>query len=204
MNTKKTKKGYKKIFLMVIAMLSIIILLIGCGKNELNSDNNKEIRVYECDYKSLNLNTKITTTMNNEEITISGNIFRLLTDPLTVKNKDGEIIAYAGDVYGFISQDDHGIYIGEEFDVNMCGNIDLFGETYDLKNENGDIIGDVSFNTFNTYGTIKDIDDNIIAIYNSSYFFNDYTVTIYDNDVCSDLSILMIIGSYVSDYMADH
>ena len=204
MKTRKTEKGYKKIFLIVIAMLSIIIILTGCGESESNVVGDKEVRVYECDYKSLNLNTKITTTMNNEEITISGNIFRLLTDPLTVKNKDGEIIAYAGDVYGFISQDDHGIYIGEEFDVNMCGNVDLFGETYDLKNENGDIIGNVSFNTFNTYGTIKDIDDNIIAIYDSSYFFNDYTVTIYDNDVCSDLSILMIIGSYVSDYMADH
>ena len=121
-------------------MLSIIIILTGCGESESNVVDDKEVRVYECDYKSLNLNTKITTTMNNEEITISGNIFRLLTDPLIVKNKDGEIIAYAGDVYGFISQDDHGIYIGEEFDVNMCGNADLFGETYVLKNENGDAV----------------------------------------------------------------
>jgi hypothetical protein len=33
---------------------------------------------------------------------------------------------------------------------------------------------------------------------------NDYTVTIYDNNICSDMSILMIVASYVSDYMADN
>ena len=185
-------------------MLSAICFLVACGSK--NSSNSKEndCRIYECDYKTLNLNTKITTTFNDEEISISGNIFRLFTDPLTVKNKNDEIIGYAGDVYGFISQDDHGIYIGEEFDVNMCGNVDLFGESYTLKNENGEVVGNVSFNTFNTYGTIKDTNDNIIAEYVSSYFFNDYTVTIYENDICSDLSILMIVGSYVSDYQADH
>ena len=185
-------------------MLSAICFLVACGSKNSSNSKEKDCRIYECDYKTLNLNTKITTTFNDEEISISGNIFRLFTDPLTVKNKNDEIIGYAGDVYGFISQDDHGIYIGEEFDVNMCGNVDLFGESYTLKNENGEVVGNVSFNTFNTYGTIKDTNDNIIAEYVSSYFFNDYTVTIYENDICSDLSILMIVGSYVSDYQADH
>ena len=185
-------------------MLSAICFLVACGSKNSSNSKEKDCRIYECDYKTLNLNTKITTTFNDEEISISGNVFRLFTDPLTVKNKNDEIIGYAGDVYGFISQDDHGIYIGEEFDVNMSGNVDLFGESYTLKNENGEVVGNVSFNTFNTYGTIKDTNDNIIAEYVSSYFFNDYTVTIYENDICSDLSILMIVGSYVSDYQADH
>lgn len=185
-------------------MLSAICFLVACGSKNSSNSKEKDCRIYECDYKTLNLNTKITTTFNDEEISISGNVFRLFTDPLTVKNKNDEIIGYAGDVYGFISQDDHGIYIGEEFDVNMCGNVDLFGESYTLKNENGEVVGNVSFNTFNTYGTIKDTNDNIIAEYVSSYFFNDYTVTIYENDICSDLSILMIVGSYVSDYQTDH
>lgn len=55
----------------------------------------------------------------------------------------------------------------------------------------------------NTGGSIRDTKGNLIATYSSSYFMNDYTVTIYDNDICSDMSILMIVASYVSDYMAD-
>ena len=69
-----------------------------------------------------------------------------MTDPLTVKDSKGNVLGYAGDVYGFISQDDHGIYIGEEFDVNMCGNIDLFGESYELKDSDGKTVATVEFN----------------------------------------------------------
>ena len=161
-------------------------------------------RIYQCDYKTLNLNTKITTIFNGEEISITGDIFRILTDPLTVKDSNGNILGYAGDVYGIISQDDHGIYIEEKFDINMCGNVDLFGESYRLKDSNGNIVATAEFNMSSTKGSIKDINGNMIATYSSSYFMNDYTVVIYDNTICSDLSILMIVASYVSDYMADH
>lgn len=124
----------KKI-LSLLVVIMIIVNLSACGSVANTEINTKTGRVYKCDYKSLNINTKITTILDGEEISISGNIFRLLTDPLTVKDSNGNILGYAGDVYGFISQDDHGIYIGEEFDVNMCGNIDLFGESYELKTQ---------------------------------------------------------------------
>ena len=192
----------KKILSLLIAIM-IIVNLSACGSVASTEINTKTGRVYKCDYKSLNINTKITTILDGEEISISGNIFRLLTDPLTVKDSNGNILGYAGDVYGFISQDDHGIYIGEEFDVNMCGNVDLFGESYELKDSDGKTIATVAFNMSNTGGSIRDIKGNLIATYSSSYFMNDYTVTIYDNDICSDMSILMIVASYVSDYMAD-
>ena len=192
----------KKILSLLIAIM-IIVNLSACGSVANTEINNETGRVYKCDYKSLNINTKITTILNGEEIIIVGNIFRLLTDPLTVKDSKGNVLGYAGDVYGFISQDDHGIYIGEEFDVNMCGNVDLFGESYELKNSDGETIATVEFNMSNTGGSIRDIKGNLIATYSSSYFMNDYTVTIYDNDICSDMSILMIVASYVSDYMAD-
>ena len=42
---------------------------------------------------------------------------------------------------------------------------------------------------------IVDTKGNLVAEYSSSIIANDYTVTIYDNDVCSDLSILMIVIS---------
>ncbi len=193
----------KKILSSLIAIL-IIVNLSACGSTANIETNTETSRVYKCDYKSLNINTKITTTLDGEEIIIVGNIFTLLTDPLTVKDSNGNVLGYAGDAYGIISQDDHGIYIGEEFDVNMCGNVDLFGESYKLKDSEGNIIATAEFNMSNTSGSIRDTEGNLIAKYSSSLFMNDYTVTIYDNNVCSDMSILMIMASYVSDYMADN
>jgi hypothetical protein len=192
----------KRILSLLVAML-IIVNLSACGSSgntEIKTDTG---RIYKCDYKSLNINTKITTTLDGEEISIVGNIFTLLTDPLTVKDSKGNVLGYAGDAYGIISQDDHGIYIGKEFDVNMCGNVDLFGESYKLKDSKGNIIATAKFNMSNTNGSITDTKGNLVATYSSSLFMNDYTVTIYDNNICSDMSILMIVASYVSDYMAD-
>lgn len=193
----------KKILSLLIAIF-MIINLSACGSTVNTEIKNETGRVYKCDYKSLNLNTKITTIFNGEEISIVGNIFTFFTDPLTVKDSKGDVLGYAGDAYGFIAQDDHGIYIGDKFDINMCGNVDLWGESYKLKDAEGNIVATAEFNMSNTGGTIKDTEGNLIAKYSSSYFMNDYTVTIYDNNICSDMSILMIVASYVSDYMADN
>ena len=160
-------------------------------------------RIYNCDYKSLNLNTEIVTTIDGSEIVISGSLFRLLTDPLTAKDAEGNVLGYAGDAYGIVKQDDHGIYIGDDFEVNMCGNVNFWGNTYTLKTAEGEVVATADFDAFNTSGTITDTAGNTIATYSSSLAANDYTVTIYDNDVCSDMSILLIVASYVSDYKAD-
>lgn len=190
-------------FLLITLML---FQLSACGSYESVSTESetKTGRVYECDYKSLNLNTKITTTYDGSEISISGNIFRLLTDPLTVTDSDGNTIGYAGDAYGVIEQDDHGIYVGDNFEINMCGNFDVWGNSYRLKDSEGNIVANADFNMSNTYGSIKDTDGNLIATYSSGICINDYTVTIYDNEICSDMAILMIVASYVSDYKADN
>lgn len=169
----------KKILSLLITFC-IIISLSAC-ESAITAVSSKDGHIYSCDYKTLNINTKITTTLNGEEINISGNVFTLLTDPLTVRDSKGNVIGYAGDVYGFISQDDHGIYIGDKFDINMCGNVDLFGESYRLKNSDGITVATAEFNMTNTHGIIKDLNNNLIAEYSSSYFMNDYTVTIYDN-----------------------
>lgn len=192
----------KRILSLLIVVL-MIVNLSACGSTGNTGVKTDTSRIYKCDYKSLNINTKITTILNGEKISITGNVLRLFTDPLTAKDSKGNVLGYAGDAYGIISQDDHGIYIGKEFDVNMCGNVDLFGESYKLKDSEGNVVATVEFNMSNTGGSITDTKGNLIAKYSSSIFMNDYTVTIYDNDICSDMSILMIVASYVSDYMAD-
>lgn len=191
-----------RILSLLVAFL-LIFNLSACGNMGSAATNVETGRVYECDYKSLNINTEITTTYDGSEISISGNIFRLLTDPLTVKDSEGNTLGYAGDAYGVIEQDDHGIYVGENFEINMCGNFDLWGNNYKLKDSEGNIVANAEFNMSNTSGSITDTEGNLVATYSSSLIANDYIVTIYDNDICSDMSILMIMASYVSDYMAD-
>lgn len=189
-----------------LSLLFVILIstnLLACESVENTKVNIETSRVYECDYKSLNLNTKITTTLDGEEISIAGNIFTWLTDPLTVKDSKGNTLGYAGDAYGIIEQDDHGIYVGNVFEINMCGNFELFGNSYKLKDAEGNIVANAKFNEFSTNGSITDTEGNLVATYSSSLIANDYTVTIYDNDICSDMSILMIMASYVSDYKAD-
>lgn len=168
-----------------------------------SAEENVPDRVYNCDYHSLSFHTEITTVYEGSEISISGDLLTFITDPLTAKDEYGNVIGYAGDTYGFIEQDSHGIYVDDEFDVNMCGKLDLFGNTYALEDADGNVTANLSFDMFGTYGSIVDADGNLVAEYSSFPMINDYTVSVYENDVCSDLSILMIMASYVSDYIAD-
>lgn len=195
----------KKSAISLIIYLAILSLA-ACGSAKENKNiniNTETKRVYVCDYKSLNVNTKITTVIDDKEIFIVGNIIKFLTDPLTVKDADGNILGYAGDAYGVIEQDDHGIYVDDNFEINMCGNFEMWGNRYKLKDAEGNIVATAEFNMLNTKGQMIDTNNNLVATYSSSLLENDYTVTIYDNDVCSDMSILMIMASYVSDYKAD-
>ncbi len=187
----------KRILSLLITIL-LIFNLSACENGKIETKKNG--RIYECDYKTLNLNTKITTTYNDSEISISGNIFKLLTDPLTVKDSEGNILGYAGDAYGVIEQDDHGIYVGDNFEVNMCGNFELLGNSYKLKDSEGNIVAKANFNELNTSGSITDIKGNLVATYSSPIIANDYTVTIYDNDICSDISILMGVSPHTRDF----
>ena len=187
----------------IVSLLMVFVMIFSLSACVSSETSIETGRTYECDYKSLNLNTKITTNYNGSEISISGNVFRVVTDPLTVKDSEGNILGYAGDSYGFISQDDHGIYVDGNFEINMCGNVDLFGESYKLKDAEGNVVANVEFSMTNTGGSITDTSGNLIATYSALFIANDYTVTIYDNDVCSDMSILMIVASYMSDYKAD-
>ena len=85
----------------------------------------------------------------------------------------------------------------------MCGNFEIFGQRYELKDGDGKVVATAKFNNSNTGGEIIDSSGNTVATYKSNLGMNDYTVYIYNNEVCSDLSILMIVASYVSDYMYD-
>lgn len=186
--------------LLIVLSLIASILLTSCGY-ELS--DNKNSRTYDCDYHTFSLNTVISTTVDNKEVEISGNILTFIEDPLVMTDSNNNVIAKADDSYKLIGQDDHAIMVNNKFEIAIHGNFEVFGNSYDLHNEKGEKVGYAEFNQFNTSGAIYDSKDNIIATFDRTPLFNDYTVTIADNNLCSDTGILMLIASYVSDYHAD-
>ena len=136
---------------------------------------------YHCDVKNFQLSTTIEIDKDNEDfLKVSGNIFAMFTDPLTMYDLEGNKIGYAGDSYHFIQQDSHSIYLDDEIYVEMVGLFKKFGDSYDIYNKDEEKIANVTFNAFNTNGEMYDIDGNLIADFHSSLFMNDFDVRITD------------------------
>jgi hypothetical protein len=192
----------KKLYYSLVAIF-MSGMLCSCTANADTIENADTARVYEHNYHTFSINTEIDTTIDGENVKISGNLLTFATDPLTMTCND-TIIAKADDTYKVIGQDDHAITVNGDFDIAIHGNFDLIGTSYDLHDANGNKVGYADFNATCTSGAVYDNSDNVIAKYSKYIGFNDYSVTIYDNDVCSDEAMLMIIASYVSDYHADN
>ena len=159
---------------------------------------------YHCDVKNFQLSTTIEIDKDNEDfLKVSGNIFAMFTDPLTMYDLEGNKIGYAGDSYHFIQQDSHSIYLDDEISVEMVGLFKKFGDSYDIYNKDEEKIANVTFNAFNTNGEMYDIDGNLIADFHSSLFMNDFDVRITDKCNLDEKAVLLIFCSYYSDQSAD-
>ncbi|MGN1298380.1 MAG: hypothetical protein ACI4UE_00115 [Candidatus Scatovivens sp.] len=160
--------------------------------------------MYECNGRVLSLRTKIEIEKSGEYFgTIKGNIFKIVTDPLTMYDASDNKIAYAGDTYNFINQDSHGIYVNKKLTYDMVGKFELFGEEYEIYDFDENLVARLKFSPGNFNGTMTDVDGNTIAEYSSFIGFHDFDVKIYDNCEIDEISVLMIFGSYYSDYHSD-
>jgi len=185
---------------LVISCLLICIVFLGC-----EATIPEDVRVtYNCDVKVFSLNTKIKVSKNGDEIgEVTGDIFKFIEDPLTFKDKNGNAIAYAGDSYNFFAQDDHGIYLNNEFVYDMKGNVTFIGESYEIYDKDKSFVAKVSFNGSNTSGKMYNSSDVLIAEYTSGYLNKDFDIHIYYKCDIDENAIIMIFSSYYSDYAAD-
>lgn len=187
------------IFIIVLGLLFVIVGFINSltiGKFD------GPYTQYDCDVKNWELSTAIEIKKEDEDfVKVKGNIFALITDPLTMYNGE-ETAAYAGDAYHFVAQDSHTIYVDNEFSVEMVGLVDLFGETYEIYDFDENMIAKVSCNTFNTKGKMYDTEGTLLADYYSNFFFKDFTVRISENCDLDEKTVLMIFCSYYSDQNA--
>ena len=198
MNTKTSIR----VRLIALLVLVAVLFIAGMIMTPKNIDNYVQ---YDCDVKNLRLSTDIQISSNSQKVgSVTGNIFRIVEDPLTMSDTEGNKMAYAGDDYHFIAQDSHAIIVGDTVTAEMVGLWDLFGETYDIYNTDGEKIARAEFNYLNTAGEIYDADGTLIATYGSFVFFNDFTVKISNDSEIDPTTLLMIFCSYYSDQSYDN
>lgn len=198
MNTKTSIR----VRLIALIVLVAVVFIAGIIMTPKSIDNYVQ---YDCDVKNLRLSTDIQISSNNKKVgSVTGNIFRIVEDPLTMSDTEGNKMAYAGDDYHFIAQDSHAIIVGDTVTAEMVGLWDLFGETYDIYNTDGEKIARAEFNYLNTAGEIYDADGTLIATYGSFVFFNDFTVKISNDSEIDPTTLLMIFCSYYSDQSYDN
>ena len=193
-----------KINLKLISGFIILVIIIVNYAQGFKPSSDDYINHWKCNYSCLSLNTNIhATDETGRDVTIKGNVFRVVTDPLTMKDKNGTVIGYAGDTYNFVTQDSHGIYTGNTFCVNVDGKFKFFGDEYSVLDGEGKKIAEAKFNVLDTKGKLYS-ENTLIAEYISKPLRKDYEVYIYENtDVFSDDSIMLIFASYVSDKSFD-
>lgn len=187
----------------IILVVLICLFLLG-GLSSANKQKMSDYTEYKCDVKSLRMSTTIDIDKDNEEfVKVKGNIFTIITDPLKMYDLNENQISYADDTYHFISQDSHSIFVNGNLSAEMVGLVKLFGEEYEVYNENGEKVANVTFNMFNTNGNMYDMEGNLIADFNSKFLFNDFDVRITKDYNLDEKTVLMIFCSYYSDQKAD-
>ena len=196
---KNTSIRFRLIALVVVFALILIAGIMTQPKHI------EDYTQYDCDVKNLRLSTEIRISSNNVKIgNVSGNIFRLIEDPLTLSDTDGNKIAYADDTYHFIAQDSHAIIVGDTVTAEMVGLARLLGTAYDIYNPDGKKIAHANFNAFNTTGELYDANGKLIATYGSFVYFNDFTVKVSKDCELDPYTVLMIFSSYYSDQAYDN
>ncbi len=191
-----------RIRLIALVTVFAVVLIAGLIMKPKHIDNYVQ---YDCDVKNFRLSTDIHISSDDTKIgNVSGNIFRFVEDPLTLKDSDGNKMAYAGDDYHLIAQDSHAIIVGDTVTAEMVGLTRLFGNAYDIYNTDGEKVAYANFNSLNTAGELYDADGNLIATYGSFVFFNDFTIKISKECELDSTTVLMIFCSYYSDQSYDN
>lgn len=183
----------------------IAVLLVGMFASCFVRPNLGDYTEYKFDVKHF---LKLSTTMEIEKsgeyfAKVQGNIWKFVTDPLTMYDADGNNVAYAGDEYHLIAQDSHVIFVNNSVAAEMVGRVNLLGETYDIYNANQEKIARLTVNMFSTKGKMYDADGNLVADYWSFPLFKDFSVRVADSCEIDENIVIMVFSSYYSDHKFD-
>lgn len=193
------KKIIRIVACVVVACVMVMAYMLSWHKKDIGTCTE-----YECNVKIFRLSTTIEIDKDGKDFAkVSGDIFRFITEPLTMYDLANNKTAYVDDSYHLIAQDSHSIYVHDIRTAEMVGLVKFFGELYDIYDKDGEKIATVTFNTFNTSGEMYDMEGNLIADYNSKLYREDFDVRIKENCEIDEKTVLMIFCSYYSDQNAD-
>ena len=193
----------RKLVVRIIAAVIIAALLGGSLLSWIICPNIGEYTEYKFDVKNFHMATTIEVEKSGEDFaTVKGNVWKFVTDPLTMYDTNENKLAYAGDEYHFLAQDSHSIVVNDTV-VEMVGRVNFIGETYDIYDADQKKIPKLKINYFNTEGKLYDADGNIIAVYRSFPFFNDFNVRVSDDCELDENVVVMVFSSYYSDHKFD-
>ncbi len=198
----------RRVIIFLVAAILVISIVGSIGGylvfTKSFQEPDKSFTLYECDVKVIALSTKIEMKKEGNQIgTIKGKVIRLVTDPLILYNNSETQIGYASDSYQFIGQDNHSIYVNNEFVCDMVGEWKLFGEQYKLYDSQRNYLGELKVSPFNLLGGLFDQNGEMVAMYSSPFWRKDYKVQIYEGCTFDEYSVMLMFASYYSDYEYD-
>lgn len=197
---KKYKTILRTACFMIAAAVAFAAMLI-----PLNVPENAKSQ-YMCDTHVLSFTTNvdIEDADGNYLYNVNGDYFAAIEDNLVMQDMQENIVREMDDEYNFITQNDHTILDGNGILYSCQGNINIVSNSYDVFNNKKEQVGDIEFNTWNTYGALKNVDGEVVAQYNSSILGTNYVVSIFENCEIDDASVLMMFASYYSDIRSDN
>ena len=191
----------------IIAFAASVILIITAVVAALvpisTPDNAKSKYFCDASVFSITTNVDIKNADGNYLYNVNGEFFSTYEDNLVMQDPIGNVIREMSDKYNLVTQNDHTILDGNGILYSCQGNLNIVNNSYDVFNNQKEQIGYIEFNAWDTYGTLCNMDGEVMAQYNSNIFCVDYVVSVFENCEIDDDSVLMMFASYYSDMRAD-
>ncbi|KAG4094739.1 hypothetical protein H8356DRAFT_508255 [Neocallimastix lanati (nom. inval.)] len=207
-NNQRIDFGKCYCFLLIIIILAYICYVLMTSSKESKINANSE---YRCNFINFSLNSKVQvySVTPKEELLyiIEAGTLKAFVNPLKLydERQNHKEIMYTDDKNKYLSKNNHIIQskITNEILCDMEGNHQLIGDTYDLY-VNDTQVGTAKFDFDCRQGEVKTMSGDLIAEYSKGHLNKDYTVRVKENNIFTDETLLMIIASYIGDYIQEH
>ena len=194
----------KKIIVPIIFIILVLAVMIGSCFLPFSTPDNAKSQ-YFCDVHpmALKLDIDIEDMDGNKIYNVDGEYFSKYEDNLVMLDQNKEIVREMADDYNFITQNDHSILDGNGILYAMEGNLSFIGNSYNVYNNEKELVGSIHFDFWLAHATLKNVDGEVIAQYDSNPARADYIISIMDNCEIDDDSVLMMFASGYSDARSD-
>lgn len=190
----------KKLGVRLGAFLTVIVILFGLfsPSEQLHATNEEVLDSIACDVKLVSLRTNIKCSDEVKEFSITGNWLYILTDPMKIKDIEGNVYGQITDRFKLLTNNSHLIVLNDKVEVEMSTKFDLLHDQYELTDADGNDIGSVKFNVLGLNGAWYDAQGKLVATFEQKYLLRDFVVKVYQEDYDHE-TIASVFAAYVGD-----